>query len=761
MVCRDMRSDSPSKGKESLAPYFFSSQSEVRPVFLGIVAGGLEEMAKQELLALSPTVEFIGQATGEIHFTCDWETFFPIIFGSRILNRLQLKLVEANCSSLPELESLTCELPWEEFIPRGRSLFIEASARKSAQFRNDMHLAQSVKDYICDRMRERAGFRPNIEKQDKSIRLMVRLRKERLWLGLDLGGGPLHIRGYRKEQGAAPLRETTAAALLWFCNWRWPQSNESTAFFDPTCGSGTLVIEAALSRLGGDPGLFRETSMEDFFPFFPKKAWSEFKEARRKNFHAKLEEERGKPNRFLGSDRDKNLIKVARRNAERAGLEQIVQFKDYEVSQLANNREFAEFINRTEGLVLCNPPYGERIGEKKEIRRLFEEFGELTNSVWKAWDFALLCGDKEDGFALGLRRPKSRRVYNGPLACELLYFAKDGERFADPQRATQKSAEYTALLNRTMKRLKFLRKWARMERIEAYRIYDCDMTEYRFRADLYGKHGVVVQEMRAPDTVDANRAARRRREFLMCMQEALELPEDKIRFRERQRQKGKDQYRKFGNQREYAHDTFTQEVISEFDMKFLINLDQYLDTGLFLDHRPLRKRLLKESLGKRVLNLFCYTGSLSVAAAHGGAKRIVSVDLSQKYCRWVGENFEENRLRGDYEVLNEDCLAYLKNTATEEFDIILFDPPTFSNSKKVETVFDVQRDHADYILLISKRLAKGGTLFFSTNARKFKFDHASMEDLGLVAKEKTKSSVPKDFRLEPPPHRMWEISWLE
>lgn len=710
------------------------------------------------------------QATGELHIELPWLGLLEILSGSRLVNRVLLTCIDQEFASTSELMTAIQKYPWAMHYDGQIPLWIEATARKNPALRNDMHLAQLVKDQICDQLRDKFQRRPDIEKSPESLRLQARLVKNRFWLGVDLGGGPLHERGYRKEQGMAPLRETTAAAILWYSGWRWgAETCEYEGLFDPTCGSGTILIEGLLARLGYEPGLSRNYEPWKAWSSFPKVEWLDLLRMKRERADKNREEfclrqqELGEGS-FFGADIDRQVLSAASRNAERAGVEELLSFHNLSVHDLDRAKFLSTKLKQRPILVIANPPYGERMGSEKDVLALLKELGERTANEWPAWGLSLLCGEKDQGFALPLRRPKRRRIYNGPLACELLYFPPGENRSKSIVDSNSQprlgSEEFLAVKNRLDRRKKHLQKWAKREGIEAYRVYDADMTEFRFKADLYADIGIVVQEYAPPKTVDPDRAARRRREFLSAVAEVYELPQEKIFFRSRMQQKGKSQYRK---RRELAPrgariNWRSYPIIRENGLKFIVNLEEYLDTGLFLDHRPLRKLLLSEARKKSVLNLFCYTGSLSVAAARGGAKSVVSVDLSKRYCEWMEQNFRLNKITCPHRIVNGDVLEFLQSGARGElYDLILFDPPTFSNSKRTQTVFDVQRDHIEVIKLLKDRLNPSGQIYFSTNARKFRLDGEGLKKIGLSAEERTRLSVPDDFRKEPPPHRSWLV----
>lgn len=308
--------------------------------------------------------------------------------------------------------------------------------------------------------------------------------------------------------------------------------------------------------------------------------------------------------------------------------------------------------------------------------------------------------------------------------------------------------EFSTLVNRLRKNLRHLGKWARRAGIEAYRLYDADVPGYAAAVDIYGDHA-HVQEYAAPESVDAETVLRRRHEFARALDEALELPAGHVSFKVRRRQRGASQYQASGRRG-------PELEIREGACVFLVDLESYLDTGLFLDHRSTRLQLAERAAGKRFLNLFCYTATATVHAASGGASSSTSIDLSRTYLDWAERNFARNELDPErHRLISADVLAWLDEPPEESFDLIFVDPPTFSNSKRMTANFDVLRDHPWLLERAAERLAEGGEIVFSNNHRRFKMDHAALPNLEI--RDVTRSTIPKDFERNPKIHNCWRI----
>ena len=309
--------------------------------------------------------------------------------------------------------------------------------------------------------------------------------------------------------------------------------------------------------------------------------------------------------------------------------------------------------------------------------------------------------------------------------------------------------DFSPFANRLGKNIKHLMKWARRNDIEAWRLYDKDIPQFPFALDIYGDQ-IHLQEydtgwLMQPEEYE---------EWLAGVKEAVGFvtgfAPEQIHLKRRERQRGKEQYDKTGTQGE-------DFVVHENGRKFWVNLDKYLDTGLFLDHRNTRKRVGEMAAGKRFLNLFSYTGSFTVYAATGGAVSSETVDLSNTYLDWARRNFELNGVdAAQHQIVRADVFQYLQTGIEQgkQFDLIVMDPPSFSNSKKMLDILDIQRDQAKLVDGAMKLLAKDGLLFFSNNLRSFELDPALAERYQI--KDVSKQSVPEDFRNKKI-HQCWEI----
>ena len=304
------------------------------------------------------------------------------------------------------------------------------------------------------------------------------------------------------------------------------------------------------------------------------------------------------------------------------------------------------------------------------------------------------------------------------------------------------------LIRRLEKNQRHLRKWLRNHDITCYRLYDRDLQAYAVAIDVYHQH-VHVQEYEAPPSADGGQADERLGEVLEVVAEVLGTPHDQIAVKLRRRQQGRSQYERFGRRGERFE-------VREAGHCFLVNLTDYLDTGLFLDHRSTRAFLAERAAGRRFLNLFCYTATATVYAAAGGASETTSVDLSQNYLDWAGQNLVRNGLAGPaHRLVQADCRNWLTRERAV-YDLIFVDPPTFSNSKRMQGTFDVQRDHVALLRAAVRCLAPEGLLVFSNNYRRFRMDAAALPELAI--RDMTRATIPKDFERSPGIHTCYRIT---
>ncbi|MBE0486461.1 bifunctional 23S rRNA (guanine(2069)-N(7))-methyltransferase RlmK/23S rRNA (guanine(2445)-N(2))-methyltransferase RlmL [Marinobacter sp.] len=677
------------------------------------------------------------------------EAGYRACMWSRLANRVILHIAEVDARSADELYEGVVALDWQAHIPAGGSFRVNFLGQNE-ELRNTQFGAQKVKDGIVDSIRGAGAARPAVAQKDPDVTISARLNRGRLAVGLDLSGHSLHMRGYRTEQGLAPLKENLAAALLLRAGW--PEIAAAGGdFVDPMCGSGTLLIEAALMALDIAPGRKQDKFGFEKWPGHQPELWLGVRqEAERRAYEGK----QGRVPVFAGFDQDARVLDTALRNIQRAGLEGIVNVETRSLADFARQETWAE-----QGLVLTNPPYGERLSERNQLAGIYQSLGEAVIRELSGWRLAVFTGAPEFGKSVGLRSFKQYNLFNGKLPAQLLLFEVRAEnamvprdpaaagqimpRIANPERADM-------LRNRLKKNLKTIGQWARKQNIGCYRLYDADMPEYALAIDIY-EGRVHVQEYLAPKSIDEKAARERLAEAIAVIPDVLKIDPQDLVCKQRQRQSGNKQYEKQAATGEYLN-------VQEHGCTLKVNLKDYLDTGLFLDHRPVRHWIQQHAKGKRFLNLFCYTGAATVHAAVGGASRSLSLDMSKTYVNWAIDNLRLNRAdQSKHLVEQADCLAWLadRRTANQTFDLIFMDPPTFSNSARMAGVLDVQRDHGVLVRQCMARLSSDGLLIFSNNFRKFKLDDDLAEEFEV--KDVTASTLDKDFQRNQKIHSCWHI----
>ena len=823
--------------------------------FLASAPRGLADLLARELTAFG-AVGAKERSTG-VAFTGDLRVAYRACLESRIANRVFLELGRFEVADAEGFYRAVRGIDWSAHLAPGATLACDFSGRHPLI--NHTHFgALKLKDAIVDSLRDSTGARPDVALDRPSVRVHAHANGTVITVSLDLSGESLHRRGYRGAAGEAPLKENVAAGMLMRCGW--PEMAAAGAqFLDPMCGSGTLVIEAALIAADVAPGLGR-----DYYGFMgwrghDPQLWQDVLDAAEARvrtpppppsspWFGSAQRTAAAPLPIMrGTDRDRAVIRIAQANADRAGVGRMVVFETRPLADAApvarrsqadaDTVAFAPSYSRVDeantppdavlaasapresgaaatnavaeaagaemsqrrdptsasgvpvmpqqrdpgpeasevpgshegraapvaqGLLCVNPPYGVRLEDHDGALATHRELGKVLRERFKGWVAGVLIGSPELGMELGIRAYRTHTLWNGALECRLLRLRVDAEserepgRFSKPDASLKDSPGARMFGNRLAKNLKRLQSWASKSDIFCYRVYDADMPEYAFAIDVYhtldpNQTWLYVQEYAAPAEIELDAVRRRRNEALSVMPEVTGVPEERIHVRTRRRNKRGEQYKKVDEQAHFHY-------VIEAGLKFRVNFDDYLDTGLFLDHRITRARLREAASGKRFLNLFAYTGTATVYAAAGGAKSTTTVDMSRTYLDWAQRNLSINGFHGHaHELVQADCREWLQESASNptRYDLIFLDPPTFSNSKRMEGVLDIERDHGALIDACGRLLAEQGLLVFSTNAQKFKLDDALMARYNV--RDISGPTLPRDFERNPRIHRCFEI----
>ena len=719
----------------------------------------MEGILANEIQALGG--QNVQQKLAGVAFQGDLALAYRACLWLRTASRVLLLLGSFEVKSQQDLYDGVQRIDWSAHLNADDSLAVSFNSKNNPAINNTHFGALKVKDAIVDQLRAKFGNRPNVDTEYPSIRVNVYLHNDTAQLSLDLSGESSHKRGYREVSIAAPIKENLAAAILLRAGW--PDiAQHGGSLLDPMCGSGTLLVEGAL--IAGDiaPGLQR-----DYFGFLGWKqhdagvwqsVWDDAQQRREIGL--------GKLPVIIGFDQDRRTVAAALQHVENAGLAGKIHIEKRDIADASAAESWPK------GLIVCNPPYGERLGDEEQAALLYRQFGEVLKQRFTGWQAAMIIGNPELGFKLGIRSHKPITLFNGALECKLLRSTIEEKAFFEPKAKSQQEriehisrraqsgqvdSQAEMFANRLRKNLKKLTKWAKQNHIHCYRLYDADLPEYAVAVDVYQgeQTWVNVQEYESPKTVDPAKANQRLAGVMAEIPKVLEISADQIFLKIRRKQKSTDQYEKLGDSRHF-------HVAEEGDCKFWVNFEDYLDTGLFLDHRPMRLLIQQQAKGRRFLNLFAYTGSATVHAAIGGAVSSVTVDMSNTYLDWARRNFVLNGIDGDHRLVRADCSQWLAEQAgakqKPQFDLIFLDPPTFSNSKKMDEAFDIQKDHVPLIRNAAALLAPGGTLYFSTNFRRFKMDADADALSDWIIEDISSKMIPEDFARDAKIHYCWKIS---
>mgnify|MGYP003864067003 CR=1 FL=1 len=707
-------------------------------------------------------LDSVREAGAGASFTGGLAAGYRACLHSRVANRILMPL-HAGAAATPEaLYERTQEIDWSRHLDVEGTLAVDFYTASSA-ITHSQYGALKIKDAIVDQFRERYGRRPNVERESPDVRVNGYLYRDRVRLAIDLSGTSLHRRGYRDSGGPAPIKENLAAALLLACDWP-ARAEAGEAFADPMCGSGTILIEAAMIACCRAPGLGR-----DHFGFL---GWKGHDAELWERLVAEAREAiRPSPVIIAGSDRVAAAVESTRLHALSA---EVFDAISVETLAIADGRP-ASLAGSSRGLVLTNPPYGERLAADPAFH---SDFGTALATHYDGWQAGIITASSTPVSLLRLPLEKRLDVSNGGIDCVFLEGrvpAWTAARDVNPSTAFVEASalpsgieavsflgvDIVPFANRLAKNMRSLKGWLRQSDIRAWRAYDAELPEFAMAIDVYdmrqGARHLVVQEYRAPATVNAVLAEARLQAVVDALPDLLETTAECVHVKVRERQRGTEQYGR-APLRESVVD-----VLEEQGACYELNFSDYLDTGLFLDHRKVRRHIGDRVAGKRFLNLFAYTGAATVAAIVGGARQSVSVDLSNRYCQWAERNLALNKADPSaHVVIRRDVSTWLQEaSADERFDVILLDPPTFSNSTGTERDFSVQADHVAMIEACVERLTADGTLIFSNNFRRFRMDPAleagRIGGRKVVVDERSRWSLARDFSRNPRIHRVWFI----
>jgi 23S rRNA (guanine2445-N2)-methyltransferase / 23S rRNA (guanine2069-N7)-methyltransferase len=707
----------------------------------------IESLLADELKSLGALA--IKQTIAGVYFNTNLENAYKICLWSRFANHILMPLKKFEASNPDELYNEIGQIQWKDHLEISNTFMINSTI-VGRVFNNSQYVSQKTKDAIVDYFNNIFNTRPSVNKDDPDIKINVHIKNKEVTVSLDLSGDSLHMRGYQKKKGEATIKENVAAAMLVKAGWK-EISAGGGSLVDLMCGSATLLIEGAL--IAGDiaPGLFRKRFGFERWLRHDEKIWKKLKE---EALDIKFKNFKNIP-RIIGFDNDERSLNAARENIKQAGLENYITLFKKDI----NNFDF-ELNDLNKGLVAVNPPYGVRLGEKNQLKLLYQKLGQILLNNFNGWNASVITGDEELSRSISLRPSKVHSLYNGSIKCTLCHYiispdieygyeSKIYKESDEGKKTEEKIKSNVEIFSNRIKRWHtHLKKWLKRENVTCYRLYDADIPNYAVAIDVYENKWVNLQEYAPPKEIDPVKAEKRLKDVISVLPGLLNIKPENVFIKTRRRQKKLNQYTKLNNMQNY-------EIIHENGLKFYVNFEDYLDTGIFLDHRIIRKMIMELSQGKHFLNLFAYTGTATVYAAKGGALTTVSVDKSKTYTEWAKNNLDLNNMYNEkkHKFYSQDCMEWLKKDKNF-YDLIFIDPPTFSNTKDRDE-FVVQRDHGKLIRLAADHLSVGGLIIFSNNFRKFKLDPDLLEKYKV--EDISKKTIPYDFERNQKIHHAWLI----
>lgn len=729
--------------------------------FFATCSRGAEQVLGDELRAVG--VQGVRPLRSGVAFHGDVRDAYLALLWSRVAGRVLLTLGRIPARDADALYEGAKALPWHEHIALGKTIAVDARGVND-KLRNTQFTALRVKDAICDALIERRGSRPSVDTAHPDVRVNVVLSRDKATVSIDLAGSPLDRRGYQVQAKppVQPLRENLAATLLLMAGWgadadAEPSAADDALLYNPLSGGGSIAVEAALIARGIAPGILRSNWGFEGWAGHEEAVWAELLD----DADARAQEHAGGAVRVLATDTDPRALEYAQARAKRAGVLDCIRFEQvdapFAVPASASGIDAAQLAAcRLDGYSLAQlPPL------YASLSAAVQELGVQTLGLLTAdpnADAALGMQAREQVSAINLGEEQTLRVYDAASAAHVERTFIQARNVQVP--VQDQAAEQFA--KRLAKVVKQRRAWAAEHKVSAYRVYDADLPDYNLAIDVYngagasaGKTLVYVAEYAAPKQIGPAKTARRLSDALSIIPAVLDVDPACVFAKQRLRSKGGSQYASDGA----GQGRSERFVTAEGGLLFEVNLSDYLDTGLFLDHRSTRALLRVLAKGKSFLNLFAYTGAASVYAAAGGAKFTTTVDMSNTYLEWAQRNFELNGLLDKHQEFERaDVLAWVreKRHSRERWDLVFVDPPTYSNSSKMgKRTWDVQRDHAELLIGVSRLLTRTGAIVFSCNLRTFKPDVEMLAKAGVQMVDITAKTIPEDFERNQKIHKCY------
>ncbi len=753
--------------------------------FFATCPAGFEDALADELRALG--LDQVRKLKGRVSFAGEAVAGERACLWSRLASRVLVVLDRFECRDADDLYAGTKDMPWEQILAPGATIAVTAHGTNN-NLRNTRFSSLRVKDAICDRMVEATGARPSVDTEHPGARIALSLRGERATLQLDLSGEPLFKRlPHEATEKGAPypvMRPDYAALALAQCRWAELCAEVAPGplvLVDPHCAGGGIVLEAAQQLLDRAPGLLRSRWGFEGWAEHDEATWAALLD----EADARAEAAQARTATIVAADLDAAATSFAQRVLAAAGVAERVAFMPANAQKIVAKLGLSRLTTLASGqnapAAVPAPARGAVICDLSAVS--------LTN-LGRELRFVdgILCADRTEHLPLvtiardatlaqvrGAKPSRSLAIKPGNEDALLLTFKEAGApvdaggddsaaarptvEVADGVRVPVLVPESDQFAARLRKVAKQRRKWARRAGVTCYRVYDADLPDYAAAIDLYEGapetpgRWLVIAEYAAPKTVDENLARARMLDMLTIAPLVLDVAPDHVAARARTRSRGGSQYADGGKRTSAKRDMLNDSDlpnIQEGGLTFTVNFDDYLDCGIFLDHRITRDLVREHARGARwFLNLFAYTGTATCYAADAGVEETVTVDLSNTYLDWAERNMRQNGFTGgEHHYVRDDVLAWVRaqRETNNRWDLIFCDPPTFSNSSKMgRRTWDVQRDHVDLLVGISRLLTREGEAIFSCNLRTFRPDVEALARAGVVLTDITEQTIPEDF----------------
>lgn len=704
--------------------------------FVATCGAGLEELVKEEVRENGGSDPV--SRPGAVSWQGKLESGYRMCLWSRFASRILLEIASFAAPDPDTLYRQTGKLDWDEHFGT-KSTFAVFSTITDSPIGHSKYAALRVKDAIADQFRSRTGRRPDVDPNNPDVRVNLHLHGTMATMAIDLSGESLHRRGYRVMGVEAPLKETLAAGIVQLAGFSGSFSSEAT-LLDPMCGSATLLIEAAMIYGDVAPGLERKQFGFQGWKKHDNTLWEKLvsEAVRRENEGL----EKPWPS-IIGYDADPQAVKASRMNIEAAGLEEKIQVSQRQLAFLERPAE--------NGMMLINPPYGERLSEKEAVKYLYRCIGRKMEEELHGWQIGFFSANPDLAGNLKIQWKENYRLYNGPIKCKL------HNGIADRHEQTEYSypsiikpdpdMEGIDFANRLVKNYSALQPWAEREGITCFRIYDADLPEYNLTVDLY-QDWLHVQEYPAPKTIDAKKARNRMQLGLHIIRQVLGIPHSRLFIKDRRAAKK-------GRQQQKKPQTAKLLEVNELQCRFLVNFTDYPKTGLSFAHRGVRILIGRLAAGKKFLNLFGETGTETVHALVNNAMATTTVVKSKWQLERSMGNMALNGFGGpQHQIIEQDSIKWLEQSR-ERYSLIYVAPPAFIEDQATKIPFAIEKDHQRILQLCMKRLSRDGELIFATGARKLVLAESLLEEFDIS--EQTKDVFQKDFSSKPEIVRCWKF----